>query len=186
MIPSNFLAPFVNGNPLQVIFIAATVGVTMLILGNKTTVVATMVEQSNYIVQLMMETISKFVPYFIFGSIFNMIICGNFSALLKAYKVLPLMILGQAVIMLFYLLWVSVRKKVSIQILLKKTFRTYLIALTTASSSAAFSSNIETCERKLGVDKRLVNFGVPLGQIIFMLGTSHLWLFLFVWQKSTL
>ncbi len=176
MIPSNFFAPFVVGNPLQIIFIAVTVGLAMLILGNKTTVAATMIEQSNYIVQLIMETISKFVPFFIFGSVFNMIISGNFSALMKAYKVLPMMLLGQVVVMLFYLLWVGLRKKVSPQLLMKKTFQSFLIALTTASSSAVFSSNMETCERKLGIDKRIVNFGVPLGQIIFMLGCSTMFM----------
>jgi Na+/H+-dicarboxylate symporter len=176
MIPSNFFAPFVNGNPLQIIFIASTVGLAMLILGSKTTIAATMIEQSNYIVQLMMETISKFVPIFIFGSIFNMIISGSFSALMKAYKVLPLMLLGQVVVMLFYLLWVSVSKKVSPQVIMKKTFQSFIIALTTASSSAVFSSNMETCERRLGVDKRIVNFGVPLGQIIFMLGCSTMFM----------
>ena len=176
MIPNNFFAPFVNGNPLQIIFIAAIVGLAMLILGSKTTVAATMIEQSNYIVQLIMETISKFVPVFIFGSVFNMIISGNFSALMKAYKVLPLMLLGQITVIGFYLLWVSLRKKVSPQLLMKKTFQSFLIALTTASSSAVFSSNIETCERQLGVDKRIVNFGVPLGQIIFMLGCSTMFM----------
>jgi Na+/H+-dicarboxylate symporter len=123
-----------------------------------------------------METISKFVPIFIFGSIFNMIISGSFSALMKAYKVLPLMLLGQVVVMLFYLLWVSVSKKVSPQVIMKKTFQSFIIALTTASSSAVFSSNMETCERRLGVDKRIVNFGVPLGQIIFMLGCSTMFM----------
>ena len=176
IVPSNFFAPFVNGNPLQIIFIASTVGLAMLILGSKTTIAATMIEQSNYIVQLMMETISKFVPIFIFGSIFNMIISGSFSALMKAYKVLPLMLLGQVVVMLFYLLWVSVSKKVSPQVIMKKTFQSFIIALTTASSSAVFSSNMETCERRLGVDKRIVNFGVPLGQIIFMLGCSTMFM----------
>ena len=29
---------------------------------------------------------------------------------------------------------------------------------------------METCEKKLGIDKRVVNFGVPMGQIIYMIG----------------
>ena len=47
---------------------------------------------------------------------------------------------------------------------------TFLIGLSTSSSAAAFSTNVETCEKKLGIDKRIVNFGVPVGQMLFMPG----------------
>ncbi len=176
MVPNNFIVPFVEGNPLQIIFVATCIGLTMLILANKTTVAASMMEQSNYIVQFMMETISNFVPYFVFGSIFNMIISDNFSVLMKAYKILPITILGMFVATAFYAILVIVNKKISPALLLKKILPTYIIALSTASSSAAFASNMETCEKKLGIDKRIVNFGVPLGQIIFMPGTAMLFM----------
>ena len=176
ILPSNFFAPFVEGNPLQIIFVAGCIGISMLILSNKTTVAATMMEQSNYIVQLMMETISSFVPYFVFGSIFNMIISDNFSALMQAYKVLPLTLLGHVVVVTFYILLVSMRKKVSPSLLIKKLFPTFIIAVSTGSSSAAFATNVETCENKLGIDKHIVNFGVPLGQIVFMLGGSMMFM----------
>ncbi|MBR2071797.1 MAG: cation:dicarboxylase symporter family transporter [Phascolarctobacterium sp.] len=170
IVPTNFFAPFVEGNPLQIIFVAFAIGLAMLILGQKTTIAATMVEQSNYIVQLLMETISKFVPYFVFGSILNIIMSDNFDALVKAYKVLPIMLLGQSIAVVMYLLLVTFRKKVSLNVLLKKLMPTFLIGLSTASSSAAFATNVETCEKKLGIDRRIVNFGVPLGQIVFMPG----------------
>ena len=57
IIPSNFFTPFTEGNPLQIIFVAVIIGLAMLILGNKTTTAASFVEQSNFIVQLIMETI---------------------------------------------------------------------------------------------------------------------------------
>ena len=51
-----------------------------------------------------------------------------------------------------------------------------LIALTTASSAAAYGTNLETCEKKLGIDKRIVNFGLPLGQVVFMPGGGIMFL----------
>ena len=176
ILPSNFFAPFVEGNPLQIIFVAGCIGISMLILSNKTTVAASMMEQSNFIVQLMMETISNFVPYFVFGSIFNMIISDNFSVMMKAYKVFPITLLGLFVAVAFYVLLVCARKKISPMLLLKKLFPTFVITVSTASSSAAFATNVETCENKLGIDKRIVNFGVPLGQIVFMLGGSMMFM----------
>lgn len=170
IVPQNFIAPFVTGNPLQIIFVSIIIGFAMLILGNKTTAAATLVEQSNYIVNLIMETISKFVPFFIFGSIFSMIIGDNFSILVQAYKVLLVTVIANLTAAAFYVILICLRKKVSPFVLLPKLSKTFFIALTTASSSAAFSSNMETCEKKLGIDKRIVNFGVPLGQTIYMVG----------------
>ena len=170
IIPSNFFAPFVEGNPLQIIFVAFAIGLAMLILGQKTTIAAIMVEQSNYIVLLLMETVSKFVPYFVFGSILNIIMSNNFSALVKAYKVFPIMFIGQSIVVIIYLLLVTLRKRVSVKVLLQKMMPTFLIGLSTSSSAAAFSTNVETCEKKLGIDKRIVNFGVPVGQMLFMPG----------------
>jgi Na+/H+-dicarboxylate symporter len=95
---------------------------------------------------------------------------GNLDAFVKAYKVLPIMLLGQFVAVGIYLLLVTFRKKVSFKVLLKKLMPTFLIGLSTASSSAAYATNVEICEKKLGIDKHLVNFGVSLGQIVFMPG----------------
>ena len=45
-----------------------------------------------------------------------------------------------------------------------------MICLTTASSAAAFSANVRDANQKLGIDKKLVDFGIPLGQVLFMPG----------------
>ena len=63
--------------------------------------------------------------------------------------------------------WVSLRNKLSPKLLIKKIFPTFLITLTTASSAAAFSTNIKDSNKKLGIDKKLVDFGIPLGQVLF-------------------
>lgn len=170
IVPGNFLTPFTEGNPLQIIFVAVLIGMAMLILGNKATVAAAFVEQSNYIVQLIMEAVSSIVPLFVFGSILTMVVGNDFSIFMHTYKLLPAMLIGDAIAMGAYLMLVCARRKVHPGLLLKKMMPTFLIALTTASSSAAFGVNMECCEKELGIDKRIVNFGVPLGQVIFMPG----------------
>ena len=172
IVPGNFFTPFTEGNPLQIIFVAVLIGMAMLVLGNKATVAAAFVEQSNYIVQLIMEAVSSFVPLFVFGSILTMVLGNDFSVFFHTYKLLPAMLAGDMIVMGVYLVLVCTRRKVRPVLLLKKMMPTFLIALTTASSSAAFGVNMECCEKKLGIDKRIVNFGVPLGQVIFMPGVS--------------
>ena len=69
IVPDNFFTPFLEGNPLQIIFLAVLAGMAMLILGNKVGIVSLFLEQANAIVLLIMENISAFVPVFIFGSL---------------------------------------------------------------------------------------------------------------------
>ena len=69
IVPDNFFTPFLEGNPLQIIFLAALAGMAMLILGNRAGIVSLFLEQVNAIILLIMENISAFVPVFIFGSL---------------------------------------------------------------------------------------------------------------------
>ena len=170
MIPGNLLTPFTESNPTQIVAVAAMLGLSLLILGNKATAAATLVEQSNYIVQLLMEGISSLVPCFVFASIFNMIAGGELMELKKAYKLLPLMVAVQLLLLILYVGAVCIRKRVGPTVLLKKMLPTVAICLTTASSSAAFSTNVDCCKQELGIDQRIINFGVPLGQVLFMPG----------------
>ena len=102
IVPDNFFTPFLEGNPLQIIFLAVLAGMAMLILGNRAAIVSLFLEQANAIILLIMENISAFVPVFIFGSLFNMILGKNFSVLLKAYKVPLVMLLGDVFLMAVY------------------------------------------------------------------------------------
>ena len=175
MVPDSFLAPFSEGNPLQIIFLAVLIGLAMLILGSRAAVVSSFLDQANAVILLLMENISAFVPVFIFGSLFHMILGNNFSVLLKAYKVLPVMLLGDVFLVVVYACLVCIRKKVSPAVFLKKIAPVFLIGLTTASSAAAFLENRNVCEEKLGINKKIVNIGVPLGQVVFMPGFSILY-----------
>ena len=176
IVPANFFTPFTEGNPLQIIFVAVLIGIALLLLGEKVSVAATFVEQSNYVVQLIMEAISSLVPVFVFGSVFKMFLGDGFRLLAQSYKLIPVIVLGTAVMMACSLALVCVRWKVGPVTVLKKTMPTFLIGLSTASSVAAFPTNQECCEKQLGIHEKLSRFGIPLGQVIYMPGAVVLFL----------
>ena len=176
IVPDNLITPFTEANPLQIIFVAVLIGLAMLVMGNKAAVVSTFVEQLNSVAQLIMEAVSNLIPFFVFCSIFSMILSGSLSVLLQSYKLLPIMLLGHLLVSAVYVTMVCIRKKVRLPILLKKILPTFLIGLSTASSAAAFSTNVECCEKRLGINRQVVNFGVPLGQVIFMPGAAVIFL----------
>lgn len=171
IIPDNIISPFLNSNTLQIIFIAIIIGIAMLLLSEKTTVAAKFVEQTNYIIQLIMETVSKFISIFVFLSLFQLIMSSGFHLLLGSYKLFITIILASAVVLILQGIYVCFHFKLSPKTLIKKLSSTFIIAITTASSSASFVDDMETCEKKLGIDKRIINIGVPLGQTIYMPGS---------------
>ena len=65
-----------------------------------------------------------------------------------------------------YLLLTSAYQKVKPSVLIRKSLPTFLLALTSASSAAAFSTNVETCKKQYGIDPSLVSFGLPLGIVV--------------------
>ena len=172
IVPNNFFTPFTEGNPLQIIFVAVLIGVTLLLLGEKASVAATFVEQSNYVVQLIMEAVSTLIPVFVFGSVFRMFLGDGFRLLARSYKIIPVMVLGLVVVMVCSLALVCLRWKVRPVTILKKTMPTFLIGLSTASSVAAYPANQECCEKRLGIHEKITRFGIPLGQIIYMPGAA--------------
>lgn len=176
IVPGNLIAPFIEGNSLQIIFIAIIFGLAMLVLGHRIPVVTSFIEQTNSVMQLIMGAVSSFIPFFVFGSVLNMIAGNNFSSVIKAYKLILVMLLADAILMAIYLFAVSVRKKAGPFNLLRKMIPTFIICLTTASSVAAYQTNVACCEKKLGIDKKIINIGVPLGQVVFMPGAVVLFL----------
>lgn len=176
IIPGNLVAPFLEGNSLQIIFIATLVGLTMLVLGDRVTSVAQFIDHANQIMQYIMGVVCGFIPFFVFGSVLNMVVGHNFGAVASSYKLILVMLLADVLLMAAYLSLVSVRKNVSPLMLLKKMMPTFLIGLTTASSAAAYQTNTQCCRKKLGIDQKIIDIGIPLGQVIFMPGAILLFL----------
>ena len=170
IVPSDLVSPFLNGNTLQIIFLGAAVGVTLLVLNDRASVVRTFIEQVNGVVQFLMEAICRLIPVFVFLSLFGLMSSELGSEIAGIFKSILIAFAGCIVMMLLLIGILSVRQGVSFRLLVKKLLPTFLIGLTTASSSAAFATNLETCEKKLGVPSTLVNFAVPLGQVLYMPG----------------
>ena len=170
IIPTNVVTPFLEGNSLQIIFMAVCAGLVLLVLREKASALRVLLEQVNTAVQFMMETVSRYISLFVFVSLLSLMLSDALSNLGGVVKGLLLGMVACVVWPILYALWASVRLKVSFPVVARKQLPTYLIALSTASSSAALSTNLETCERRLGISGRMVHFAVPLGQVVFKTG----------------
>lgn len=170
--PRNIISPFLDGNTMQIILIATVVGCIMLILGSQTKMVALFIEQINYIIQYLMELISTIVPAFIFIVILRLLWSGSVLAIFTAWKPLAYFVSVTLLVSMATILYVSLKEKISPIRFARKIFPPFLIAFTTASSSASFGSNIYCCERELGIDPKVSNFGIPLSIVLYKPITS--------------
>lgn len=170
IVPSDIVSPFLEGNALQIIFLGICIGVALLILGERVSAVQNIVVQTNEIAQFLMGIIGKLVPVFVFLSIFNLLLSDVGSGIFGIIKVFCIAIPGCLLIALFFVAWLGIRFHVSPFLLIKKMMPTFLIAITTDSSAAAFATNLETCEKELGIPGKVANFAIPLGQVIYKPG----------------
>ncbi len=167
IIPANIFSPFEDGNTLQIIFLALIIGTSMIFLGQRTSSVARAVEQINYIISFLMEFISKMVPFFIFIVLVNLIWSDSLPAFSKVWKLALVFLLSAITGQILFLLYICIKHKQKPIKMIGCILPSYLIALTTASSSASFESNINICDTKLGIKKALSSFGVPFGMVVF-------------------
>lgn len=170
IIPGDVVSPFQTGNALQIIFIAICVGLGCIALNDSARDVVSLINQLNLLVQFLMGEISKMLPAFIFLSISNLIITSDISELTQILVPFLLISVLSVLLPVIHGFYTSVKMKIPFGKLLHSQLPTFLVALTTASSAAALSSNVECCEKELGIDEKLVRFGVPFGQVLFMPG----------------
>lgn len=166
IVPSDIVSPFLEGNALQIIFLGVCIGLALLVLGQRVNAVWELVIQANELVNFLMSVIGKGISVFVFLSIFNLLLESEVDYL-GIVKIFVLVIPGCLLLCLIYILTAAVKFKISPVLLVKKLLPTFLIGISTASSAAAFTTNLETCVKEFGIPRKVANFAVPLGQVIY-------------------
>ncbi|MDE2522828.1 MAG: cation:dicarboxylase symporter family transporter [Methanocorpusculum sp.] len=161
IIPSSLFTPFTERHPLQIIFLAVLFGFVILLIHKSIPAVITLLEQTDYLIQQVMEKIILFLPVFIFLSMFRLMLTdqdfgqlGILFAVILVCHLIHLLMMGAEV---------SIARKLSPLTLIRKLLPSFLISVTTASSAATFPTNMSVCRDQCGISKKLAEFGVPLG-----------------------
>ncbi len=172
MVPLNPISPFIEGNAVQVIVLAIFCGVIFSILGEKVKTVKHFLQEFDTFISCVLEKINLLLPLLIFLVIEDTALGNSLSSFIS-YKTIVLMwAIAIAVQFVMDLVLVSIFGKMSIASYFKNAGSTLLISLLTGSSVAALPSNMELCKNKFGIDDKLVDLGIPIGQVMFMPGTA--------------
>ena len=170
--PSNFLAPLVNANMLQIIVIALLTGFGIILVGDKAAGVRDLIEQINEVFMKVMELILKLSPVGVFCLLTPVVAENGAEIIGSLAMVLLTAYIGYAVhAIVIYSGTVRFLGGMRPLTFFKGMAPAMIFAFSSASSVGTLPLNMECCE-KLGADKETTAFVLPLGATINMDGTA--------------
>ena len=175
MVPDNAFSALSNNKlMLQVIFLAMFLGISLLLVGEKSAKpLKDVFDSLNDVVLKMVDLIMLTAPYAVFALLANVVVSSGDPELLYALLFYSGVVVGGLLLMVcFYLFLVSVITKKNPLWFLKQISPAQLLAFSTSSSAATLPVTMERVEEHLGVDKEVASFVLPVGATINMDGTS--------------
>lgn len=173
IVPSNVIAAMNNGTMLQIIFFALVLGFVLGHLGQKVATVNRFFVQFNAVMMRMIGLVLKVAPVGIFCLIARTFANLGIEGIMPMIKFIGTVYLGLAVqLLVVYMLLLFLFTRLNPFHFLRKMFPVMLFAFSTSSSNATIPLNMQTLERKVGVDQKVASFTIPLGATINMDGTA--------------
>lgn len=162
IVPTSLVTPFVENNYPQLVVLALGMGAVLLTLGDRVKGLVDLIEQLAEWLIGFMNTVLIIMPAVPFLSIFNLAAKGQISTFLKGWKFIVASYVCMAVIIAIKLLKVSLKCKISIPMLWKKTKPVIMKVFSTASSASALKMTYDMAREDLGIDPSLSSLWIPL------------------------
>ncbi|MFC4699488.1 dicarboxylate/amino acid:cation symporter [Glaciecola siphonariae] len=173
MFPSNPINAMAEGNMLQIIVFAVLVGIAMSKCGENGLKVQKAFETINDVIMKIVLIIMALAPYGVFFLMAKLAATTDlaaFGSILKYFFLVFFLLIAHALITYPTLLVLLARlNPVTLLIKMKDTA---IFAFSSSSSSATLPITLTTAQKKLGVDRSVASFTIPLGATINMDGTA--------------
>lgn len=171
--PSNPVAAMAEGKMLQVIVFALFFGIAISKSGEAGKKISDVFENANVILMKLIMMIVSLAPYGVFCLMVKLGLSVGLSEITKLaayfFTVVGVLIIHGLIV---YPLLLMIISRVNPLVFLKKMREPIMVAFSTSSSGATMPVTMRTVETKLGVNKRVSSFAVPLGATINMDGTA--------------
>ena len=172
IVPSNFIAPFVQSDTLQIIFLAVVCGLAVGLIGEYTKVLKDLFEAFNSLFLTITTMIAGFIPAAVFCSVALLVIEMGSNSLFSVLGAGATNVLAIICMLCVYGLLILIMGRLNPLTFFRKNREGMLTSFTLCSSSAAMPTNLHTCTDKLGISPKVCNFSIPLGATVNMDGTS--------------
>jgi Na+/H+-dicarboxylate symporter len=169
-VPNNILSPILEFNSVHIIIIGVMFGVTMLKMGQKADRLTEIFDEVNVVAILSNSSLNHFISIYVGLMVCGLIMSGQLAVIAGFWKLLLIVVAGEAFTLIVYTLVVCIRLKVSVRTYIKKLLPSFMISLSSANVGAAFTTTIDTMIGPLGVDMDFAPLAYNLGGILFRPG----------------
>ena len=173
MFPSNPVSAMAEGNMLQVIVFALLVGFAATRAGAHGERVISWFQDMEAVVMKMVGIVIELAPYGVFALLTKLFATMGFSTIFNLatyfFTLLAVLLFHGLVV---YGVLLRALTPLSPGVLRSKMRQVWAFAFSTSSSGATLPLTLRTVEKKLGVNKSVSGFSVPLGATINMDGTA--------------
>jgi Na+/H+-dicarboxylate symporter len=171
--PTNPFASMVNGNMLQIIVFAILFGLAVTLSGEPGRRVLSVCDDLLHVVMQLVMLLMQAAPIGVFCLVTRTFADQGLAAIAPLSKYFGV-VLAVLLIHGFFTYSVALRTLTSLNPLrfISKLWQAQLFAFSTASSNATIPITMRTVTQRLGVDRSVASFTVPLGATINMDGTA--------------
>ena len=171
IVPKDIISPFLNSNMLQVIFIAAMIGIAAGMISGKLQVTKAFLTDGYLLFTRITVMIIGVMPVAVFCSMAKMVLAMDMKALMSVFTWIPVCYIGCLLMIAFYGLLILVFARLNPLKFFGKFYPVMLTAYTFASSNASLPASMDCCGNSLGISRKLYAFSLPLGATINMDGS---------------
>ncbi len=174
IIPENPFQALVEGNILQILFMALLTGIAIKKLENQDTHSASKAFRvTNKLMMKLTLMVMSLAPIGVFFLVLRLAATLNFSGMVSMMSYI-LTALGVMLLWLFviYPVAVGLFTGCSPLMFIRKTREQMMFAVSTSSSNASIPVTYRTLTEKLGVSEKIAGFSVPLGATMNMSGAA--------------
>ena len=160
--PSNFVTPFAENNSPQLVVMGFAMGAALLMLGENASELNNSLNHVNDWMNNALSMVFTLTPVIPFISIFKVFASGQEKTLLNGWEFIVAVYITATICVILKLGWISVRCKVPIPVLWKKTFPLFSRTFVTGSESAAMAMEYEISRDSLGINPSFSAFWIPM------------------------
>ncbi|MBE6128754.1 MAG: dicarboxylate/amino acid:cation symporter [Erysipelotrichaceae bacterium] len=174
IVPDNFVKSFLEGDTVQIIFLAVFLGLAVTAVGAKAKPFQDFINAGNEVFLKMTNMLISFMPVMVFCMLSEMILSGSGNTAgigLPVLAGIAVYLLAIVILITFYHLLLRFLGNLKPLTFTRKYLPYLLQIMGMGSSSAAIPLNMKICD-DLGVHKKVYSLSIPLGATINMDGTT--------------
>lgn len=173
LLPNNPLVSMISGEMLEIVIFSIIVGVALISLSDeKAGPVVTLVYSIQEICMVITKWAMRIAPYAVFGLICQIIASVGLEAIAGLSVYMLTVVAGLLIILVMYCLILITMAAQNLKHFFGSVREVLLLAFSVASSAAVMPLSMKTAEEKLGFDRGVVQFVIPIGATINMNGTA--------------